>query len=49
MLLLFAAIEPLLTIILSKILLKKQEKIDHSTIYSAFAVFTGVVIIILFT
>ncbi|WP_332697899.1 EamA family transporter [Halalkalibacter lacteus] len=44
-----AAIEPVLTILLSKIFLREEEKISRNTIYSALTVFTGVVIIVLFT
>ncbi|WP_246943145.1 DMT family transporter [Bacillus pinisoli] len=43
-----AAVEPLLTIILSKILLRNQEAITRYTVYSASAVFCGVITIILF-
>jgi drug/metabolite transporter (DMT)-like permease len=43
-----AAIEPVLTILLSKIFLS-EEKIARNTIYSALTVFTGVVLIVLFT
>jgi len=44
-----AASEPLITILLSKIILKKQESIAYHSIFSAFVVFSGVLIIILFT
>ncbi|MBU8906793.1 DMT family transporter [Desertibacillus haloalkaliphilus] len=44
-----AAMEPLLTILLSKLFLRKQETIARYTIFSSLIVFTGVIIIILFT
>lgn len=43
-----AALEPLLTIILSKMFLKNEDKIAMSTVAAACMVFTGVVVLILF-